>query len=466
METRANYGLIGLFTLLVAAIAVFMIYWVGRLDQAGSAIPVQISFPGAVSGLVSGSPVNFNGIRVGTVRSLSLDPGDPEAVLVDVDIAQDTPLKSDTKITLGTTGITGASYVDLRAGSIELPNLLLQDDIPQLQADGSSMDDLLQAARDMMARVDRVVRRVDTLVETNGAEIERTIQNAAIFSDALANNAPGIDRFLSTTSEAAIQIGALATRMEGLTEKADTLISAINPDQVQTAVDNIQRFTGNLDQTAGKLEDLVSEAKLAVTTFNTFGASLNSSLLQIDNIVSAIPPEELTGIFEGANSFVKNLTDQNGAISGIVENAREGSESFKNLATRLEGEGDRISGITADAAAFAETLNSAAGRVDALFDGLDKMMSSDGSATLMGELQKTLASFRSAASTFEVRIGEIANGVSRFSGAGLRNLDGLIADGRRAMSRFNSLLQQLESNPRQFISGSGGVPEYNGRPRR
>ncbi|MEH6728719.1 MAG: MlaD family protein, partial [Hyphomicrobiales bacterium] len=262
METKANYGLIGVFTLLVAAVAVMMIYWVGRLDQAGSAKSVQISFPGAVSGLVAGSPVNFNGIRVGTVRGLALDPENPEAVLVNVDIAEDTPLKSDTAITLGTTGITGASYVDLRAGSKDLPNLLLQQDIPQLKADGSSMDDLLQAARDMMSRVDKVVRRVDALVETNGADIERTIQNAAVFSEALANNAPGIDRFLSTTSDAATKIGALATRLDGLTDKADTLISAVDPEQVRSSISSIKEFTENLNQTAGNLEDLVEEAKV------------------------------------------------------------------------------------------------------------------------------------------------------------------------------------------------------------
>ncbi len=466
METKANYGLIGVFTLLVAAIAVLMIYWVGRLDQAGSARSVQISFPGAVSGLVAGSPVNFNGIRVGTVRGLLLDPENPEAVLVNVDIADDTPLKSDTTITLGTTGITGASYVDLRAGSKDLPNLLLQKEIPQLQADGSSMDDLLQAARDMMSRVDKVVRRVDALVETNGADIERTIQNAAVFSDALANNAPGIDRFLSTTSDAATKIGALATRLDGLTDKADTLISAVDPEQVRTSISSIREFTENLNQTAGNLENLVEEAKVTVSTFNTFGTSLNSSLSQIDDIMSAIVPDEVRGIVSGTNSFIENLTNQNDAITGIVADAQAGSASFRNFTTRLEGEGERISKITSDAASITETLNSAAGRVDALFDSLDKMMSSDGSATLMGELQKTLASFRSAAATFEVRFGEISDGVSRFSGAGLRNFDGLIADSRRAMNRFNRLLQQLESNPRQFISGGGGVPEYNGRPRR
>ena len=163
---------------------------------------------------------------------------------------------------------------------------------------------------------------------------------------------------------------------------------------------------------------------------------------------------------------MENLANQNDRISGIISDAEAGSDSFRNFATRIEGEGERISKITADTAAFAETLNSAAGRVDALFDGLDEMMSSDGTTTLMAELQTTLASFRRAAATFELRFGEISDGVTRFSGSGLRNFDGLIADGRRAMNSFNSLLQQLESNPRQFISGGGGVPEYNGRPRR
>nr|WP_306265884.1 MlaD family protein [Pararhizobium sp. IMCC3301] len=466
METKANYGLIGLFTLLVIAIAVFMIYWVGRLDQAGEAKSVQISFPGPVSGLVPGSPVNFNGIRVGTVRKLELDPDNPEAVLVDADISEKTPLKSDTRITLGTTGLTGASYVDLRAGSKDQPNVLTQENIPRLQADGSSMDDLLQSARDTMTRVDQMVRRVDEVVKSGSGDIERTLQNAATFSDALADNAPGIDRFLAATSDAAEKIGSLATRLDSLTVKAESLVDAIDPQQISRSVANIESFTANLDNTAGTLEELVAEAKRTMVSFNTFGSSLNTTLLQIDNIVSAIPPEDLTGIFGSVRTFVDSLAAKSGEIAGIIENAEQGSESFRNLATRLEGEGDRISQITTNAASLTETLRSAAGRIEGLFDGLDGVLSSEGSASLMAEAQKTLLSFRSAAAVFELRIGEISNGVSRFSGAGLRNLDGLIADGRRAVNRLDRVLQQLENNPRQFISGSGGVPEYNGRPRR
>lgn len=466
METRANYGLIGLFTLIVAAFAVGMIYWVGRLDEAGAAKQVQISFPGAVSGLVSGSAVNFNGIRVGTVRGLSLDPDNPEAVLVDVEIAETTPLKDDTAITLGTTGLTGASYVDLRGGSKDKENLLQQETIPQLLADGSSMDDLLQAARDMMGRVDRVVRTVGELVENNSGEIEKTIQNAAVFSEALANNADGIDDFLATTSEAAGKISSLSTRLEGLAGKADSLISAINPDQVASAVDNIERFTGNLDETAVSLQALVNESRETLAVFNTFGASLNLSLGQLDAIVSAVPADDVRAIFGNFRLFAEDLERRSADIDAILSNARDGSESFKSLASRLEGEGDRIIQITTNAAALSETLKSASDRVDSLFDGLDSMLSSDGSSTLMGEVQSTLMAFRKAASSFEVRIGEISNGVSRFSGSGLRNLEGLISDGRRAIGRLNNVLQQLESNPRQFISGGGGIPEYNGRPRR
>lgn len=466
METRANYGLIGLFTLIVVAIAVAMIYWVGRLDEAGSAKSVQISFPGAVSGLVSGSPVNFNGIRVGTVRGLSLDPDNPEAVLVDVDIDDATPLKEDTAITLGTTGLTGASYVDLRGGSKDKLNLLSQETVPQLMADGSSMDDLLQAARDMMGRVDRVVRRVDQLVETNSAEIEKTIQNAAIFSEALANNADGIDQFLATTSDAAEKISALSVRLEGLAGKADSLISSVNPEQVKNSISNIERFTGNLDDTAQTLQGLVNESRETLSVFNTFGASLNLSLGQLDAIVSAVPPDDVRSIFSNFRAFAEDLETRSNDIDTILSNAKDSTDSFKNLAARLEGEGDRITQITTNAAALSETLRSASDRVDSLFDGLDSMLSSDGSTTLMAEVQTTLAAFRKAAGSFEVRIGEISNGVSRFSGAGLRNLEGLISDGRRAVGRLNSVLQQFESNPRQFISGGGGLPEYNGRPRR
>jgi phospholipid/cholesterol/gamma-HCH transport system substrate-binding protein len=67
METRANYVLIGLFTLAVIAGAFGFVYWFNTIGGAGERATYRIVFDGSVSGLRTGASVLFNGIRVGEV---------------------------------------------------------------------------------------------------------------------------------------------------------------------------------------------------------------------------------------------------------------------------------------------------------------------------------------------------------------------------------------------------------------
>ena len=69
METRANYVLIGAFTLAVIAAAFGFVLWFQSLHTTKQRSPIRIVFEGAASGLRNGGSVNFNGIRIGEVVS-------------------------------------------------------------------------------------------------------------------------------------------------------------------------------------------------------------------------------------------------------------------------------------------------------------------------------------------------------------------------------------------------------------
>ena len=73
METRANYVLIGAFTLAVIAAAFGFVLWFQSLHTTKLRSPVRIIFEGPASGLRNGGSVNFNGIRIGEVVSVKLD---------------------------------------------------------------------------------------------------------------------------------------------------------------------------------------------------------------------------------------------------------------------------------------------------------------------------------------------------------------------------------------------------------
>jgi phospholipid/cholesterol/gamma-HCH transport system substrate-binding protein len=69
METRANYVLVGLFTLAAIAGAFGFVYWLVRFGDQARQDEMFIVFSGPVTGLATGSGVLFNGIKVGQVEA-------------------------------------------------------------------------------------------------------------------------------------------------------------------------------------------------------------------------------------------------------------------------------------------------------------------------------------------------------------------------------------------------------------
>ncbi len=104
METQARYGLVGLFTLATLVIGIAFISWIGASGLSGQQATYRARFEGSVSGLRPGSAVVFNGLRVGQVTALRIDPAAPGAVLATLTIGADTPVRADTRI-----GIENAS---------------------------------------------------------------------------------------------------------------------------------------------------------------------------------------------------------------------------------------------------------------------------------------------------------------------------------------------------------------------
>src|SRR5215472_14661221 len=117
METRARYALIGLFMLAVIIASFAFVYWLENKGGLGERTAYQIRFGGSTSGLLVGSSVLFNGIRVGEVTGLGLDPEHPEQGGGTHRVEPGTPIRSQTEVRIETQGLTGGAVVTLRGGS-------------------------------------------------------------------------------------------------------------------------------------------------------------------------------------------------------------------------------------------------------------------------------------------------------------------------------------------------------------
>ena len=108
METRANYVLIGAFTLAAVVGAFLFVMWIAGYGTTGSHRKYQVVFNGSVSGLSNGANVLFNGIKIGEVTHLTFSRSDPHQVVADIDVNSDAPIDNNTKARLETQGLTGA----------------------------------------------------------------------------------------------------------------------------------------------------------------------------------------------------------------------------------------------------------------------------------------------------------------------------------------------------------------------
>ena len=114
-----------------------------------------------------------------------------------------------------------------------------------------------------------------------------------------------------------------------------------------------------------------------------------------------------------------------------------------------------------------ERLNQASVRVDGVLAKVDKLLGSGEAEGVMAEAGATLKSFKQVADTLNTRLGSILENISRFSGKGLKDVETLVQDSRRSITRIEQAVTDLERNPQRIITGGEGtVREFDGRVRR
>ncbi len=191
MEIRARYVLVGLFLLAVAIGGFAFVYWLQTQGSLGKRTSYDVRFSNSVSGLLTGSPVLFNGIRVGDVTGLKLVPADPRLVDATISIDANTPVRADTLVSLEFQGLTGVAVVTLSGGSPNAPlPAVSAEGLPRLTASEAAGETMSEAAR-------RVLGRLDKILAENSNDFHNIITNISTFSEALGRNSGKVDSIVA-----------------------------------------------------------------------------------------------------------------------------------------------------------------------------------------------------------------------------------------------------------------------------
>lgn len=457
METKANYTIVGIFTVVVFAAAFAFVYWIARTGGADSAAPLDVVIEGSVTGLDTGSPVLFNGINVGQVRSLRFSPDNPRIVIARAQVRRDLPITASTKAVLGITGLTGIAHIEFEGGALTEQTVFeiaeAQGAVAVVKADPSAVNNLISTAQDIFSRTDSVLTELEGFVADARGPLTQTLTNTTKITDAIAQNTEKVEDFM-------VAMGSLGETLEGVSgglnevlEGVGGLVDAVKPEDVEGIVADIKVFTNNLNSISANLDGVgVSVAKLA-TDFEQTGPRINQALDQVGKLVDAVDPakvgQAVDGLAGAGDAIAKAATD----VSGFTETLGDSK--------------DDVEAIVANARQMAERLNAASVRVDGVLAKVDGFLGDSSADALITDVSDTLASFRQVANTLNSRLDGITSGLERFSDRGLRDVETLVSETRRSISRIESAITALEDNPQRLLfGGDGDVKRFDGRQRR
>src|SRR5271163_950489 len=364
METRANYVVIGAFTLAAVVGAFLFVMWIAGYATPGGHRTYQVVFNGSVSGLSNGANVLFNGIKVGEVTHLTFSRSDPHTVVADIDVSADAPIDRNTKARLETQGLTGAGVVALLGGSTSGPALVGENGQPAViyAVQSMQLQDILDNVGALSIRATAVLDDAEKIITDNSAPIHSAIENIDTFSKALADNASGVDAALKSVGEIGKQIGPLAARLQTLSDDADRLVQSIDTDQVRAIVGNVQAMSAKGVSVIDRADKLLSDNS----------DSIQSTLHNADVFSKALADNA-----PNVDTTLKNLAEISKTVQPVVAQIQSLSQNADRVVKAIDP--DKVRAIVDNVQSLSAKSNSVVDRADQLL--------ADNSATIHSTLQ-------------------------------------------------------------------------------
>ncbi|HVV88027.1 MAG TPA: MlaD family protein [Kofleriaceae bacterium] len=242
-----------------------------------------IYFNDSVLGLENGAPVSFAGIKVGSVKEISVAPDDPRKVKVTIQVKRGLPIRTDTTATLTLTGITGLKAIDLHGGDVRSPRLAPGGVI----ALGEST-------------LDRLERQARGMVDQSQEILEHANRVAANLEELTApSQFQGMAEIVSSMRSATADLAAASADLHGM---------------IAENRGAIRRTVANVDHAAGR--------------------------------ASALLDGEVPRLVGGAGALVDELRafvrDNGGYVRSTLFDLRQAGRSFKELARDLRQRPSRL----------------------------------------------------------------------------------------------------------------------------
>jgi phospholipid/cholesterol/gamma-HCH transport system substrate-binding protein len=497
METKANFVLIGAVSVLGILGLLGLLVWFAKVEIDRQYAVYEVLFE-SVSGLGMAADVRYNGLSVGKVIGLELDAEDPGKVRVRIEVAADTPIKTDTSAQLNSQGVTGVAYVALTGGSPDTPLLRESADaaeVPLIPAQRSVVQALTEDAPDLVTEAVETIKDIRSFLGPENREavsaLLRNLENASGQLDAALTDFSDISRHVS---EGAAQISNFTGRLDEIGTTVQTTLSTANEtlEVAKVALADIEptlksataAFTaaettiGNIDEIVQtRVRTIAEDLNLTIRSIEgatndlhgqlgdvltRFGGTADVATNRFTELETTIADLDLTlsdaraslAAVESASVYFQELVDGEG--SALVQDARTTLADVKESLARLDGLlQEDFSAIVADVRQAVASANAVVDRVavdvTAFTKQLDPLVLS-GEATLQAATEtlhnanRSLGNLDQALSTTETTLDVARRAFSEAETAITTDLGPAVRDIRTAAGQFESTLAALSSD--------------------
>jgi phospholipid/cholesterol/gamma-HCH transport system substrate-binding protein len=301
MESKREQALVGLFVLVAAGLLIATVFILSGTFDRGLT-PYHSYFKNA-GGLAPGAEVRYaGGPPVGRVKSVQPDPHDPTRMQIDFTVHPDTPLKTDSLVTITSSSPLGDNYLGILAGTAAAPRAqpgatLKTKEYVSFADISASISEMTPAAKNLLNNLnDRVTELRVTIDRVNDMLSD---QNRANISSSLSN-------------------------VRGMLEEDRPVI---------------RDTLGNLKSSSAKFDKVLDDMKKTM-------AQANDALAHIDSVITENRPDLRASIQDLRKSMasVASLSDQldrtlaanSENLDEIIANLRQISENMRSFTETIK----------------------------------------------------------------------------------------------------------------------------------
>lgn len=427
METRANYILIGAFTLFGIIGTLGFMVWLASVQLDRQYAIYGILFDD-VSGLSTSGDVQFNGIAVGRVIDLHISQDDPSKVFVGIQVDATTPVREDTVAQLSSSGVTGVSYISLSNRQRDAPALTAPPgETPIITSRRSTVQQLVEDAPDLITEATKLLERFQAIA---GPENQDYVSN--ILRN-LASASGGLEQALRDFSSITGIVGDATEQITLFTERLDAIGGAIETTLV------------NADETLAAATGAFDSTEQAITSSTTAIDSAGAAFAEAEKLMREQVPgivKQISDTADALNAAVVDLSQRSGStLDGFGETADLLNARLTQLEQTLTEADSAFVAVTGASDSFYE-----------LVDGDGTLLVADARAVLADakaaiatvetvindDVPVVVADIRSAVATASDAVDRVANDLTGLTG----RLDPLAADAQKTLTAATQVFQR------------------------